>query len=201
VSYIWSDDSTTDAIEVGEPGSYSLTVTNEHSCTAENSIAIDNFEELVYSFISEDYYNDFDGMATVEIISGSEPIEIFWSNESTNFTVTSLSPGTYFFTLTDDNGCEFSDSVVIQDMSDINTEQVVDQFSLFPNPVSEILYISSENSNIIQIGVFDTQGRLIEKSVFDQNEISMDVSELSTGIYFFELDDGEQKRIFRIIKE
>ena len=54
-----------------------------------------------------------DGSATVSISGGTGPYNILWSNAQTTATASNLCPGAYWVTLSDANGCTFSDTVNI----------------------------------------------------------------------------------------
>ena len=58
---------------------------------------------------------DFDGEAVVEISGGVEPITILWSNAQSTDTISNLSSGTYFVTVTDDQGCSTVDSIFLSE--------------------------------------------------------------------------------------
>jgi hypothetical protein len=68
------------------------------------------------------------------------------------------------------------------------------QFTIYPNPPSNLLYISSKN-NIESLEISDLNGKqLIKKAGVN----SVDISELSKGIYFIKLND---KETFKFIKK
>lgn len=73
-------------------------------------------------------------------------------------------------------------------------------FSLYPNPVNNILNITVKNSMIINnISVSDINGRIFN---YDNTELSrLDVSNLSSGIYFITINTNEGKGIAKFIKQ
>lgn len=68
------------------------------------------------------------------------------------------------------------------------------QLQVYPNPVEDILYISPENLNSkdFEIRIFDFTGRMV-KQLIENNTglISVDVSDLTEGMYFIEIKSGE----------
>ena len=65
-------------------------------------------------------YNSDDGTADASLISGGTlPYSLLWSNGSSNAIITDLNPGTYRVTVTDDNGCIASNSVLISEPDEI----------------------------------------------------------------------------------
>ena len=74
-----------------------------------------------------------------------------------------------------------------------------DSFSLYPNPANNILTLSSnKNFEIIEISIFDINAKSI---LMCKNNSSIDVSKLTSGIYFIKIktDKGEFSQKF--IKE
>ena len=77
-------------------------------------------------------------------------------------------------------------------------------FSIFPNPTKGILNIKFENTEKeIQITVFDILGdKIISKSNFDnKNELKMDLSHVSKGIYFVKVQNKNEFEIQKIVIE
>ncbi|MGO3182535.1 MAG: T9SS type A sorting domain-containing protein [Aequorivita sp.] len=70
--------------------------------------------------------------------------------------------------------------------------------NIYPNPVSDELYIISEKGEIKSISIFSTSGiKVLEESKFHK---SIDVSGLSKGIYFMEIISYEGRSIQKFIK-
>jgi len=65
------------------------------------------------------------------------------------------------------------------------------QFSLFPNPCSEKLYISS-NTKTLDVKIYDIYGQLV---IQDKSKNEINISNLKSGIYFIEIDNVRQKFI------
>jgi hypothetical protein len=75
------------------------------------------------------------------------------------------------------------------------------KFAYYPNPVTDILNISSEK-NINSVYVYSIDGQLVLNQVYHNTEIELDLSKLKTGIYLVKvnLNDGSQKNL-KIIKK
>jgi len=75
-----------------------------------------------------------------------------------------------------------------------------DVFSVYPNPVSNTLFISSENTLIKSLSVYSVLGEKVIK--VNTNEFnSLDVSSLSEGLYFLKITTSEGKSIQKFIKK
>src|ERR1035437_3557096 len=74
-------------------------------------------------------------------------------------------------------------------------------FSYYPNPVSEKLYLTSSESIRI-IKVFTINGNLIESLTFNEESVSIDFSQVKSGIYFLEVNGAQETmKNIKIIKQ
>ena len=90
-----------------------------------------------------------------------------------------------------------------QDCENLSVDEFTENsLSMFPNPVDEILSIKSNsgNLNIRSITVYDLNGTqvAIKKGTYLN---SIDLSQLSSGIYFCEIDSDRGSIVKKIIKQ
>lgn len=69
---------------------------------------------------------------------------------------------------------------------------------IFPNPVTNILYVESP-ANITTIEVYDLTGKLIFTKALNKNQI--DISPLAKGLYFIKLTTEEGSVVRKFVKE
>jgi hypothetical protein len=79
-------------------------------------------------------------------------------------------------------------------------ENSISEVSLYPNPVSEILYFQNLPPGDHSIKVYSLQGQLIKFNDFSSEEIN--VADLTAGVYFIEIStvDGS-KEVLRFVKK
>ncbi len=67
-------------------------------------------------------------------------------------------------------------------------------FTLYPNPVKEVLNITTRFPEAFTVSIYDMTGKLLKSQVFDAAQNQMDVKQLNSGLYFavFESETGEQ---------
>ncbi|MBQ6276784.1 MAG: gliding motility-associated C-terminal domain-containing protein [Bacteroidales bacterium] len=101
--------------ETVRAGSRTYRVTDSEGCTAQATIditepeAITNEREEAEAYCSEEF-----GTVTIIPHGGVTPYSILWEDGSTNFTNNRIIPGQYnTYTISDANGCTFSDSTKI----------------------------------------------------------------------------------------
>jgi hypothetical protein len=78
------------------------------------------------------------------------------------------------------------------------------QFSIYPNPVKQTLILNSLNGmGKVNFKIFSTEGKLLSTMSLDfENQTSIDVSNLSNGIYFLNIEDESGNTITKkFIKE
>ena len=80
------------------------------------------------------------------------------------------------------------------------TDHQIYQATIYPNPTSEKLFISSNNTIIETIVIYTILGETI-KSVKSFSSNQLDVSTLSNGMYFIEISSKEGKLVKKFIKK
>ncbi len=114
--YGWSTGSTNDTITNISAGTYILTITDANNCTLTDSVDIIDPPLLTVQIISQTdplCNNDCNGGITIAGNGGTPPYAYSWSDGNTLPADTNLCAGTYYFTVTDNNGCMTSDSVTL----------------------------------------------------------------------------------------
>ena len=84
---------------------------------------------------------------------------------------------------------------IITETEDIT--QAVQQLSAYPNPCGDVLNIS-QNTTDARYFIYDLNGSLIQS---DKASSTINVSNLTTGIYFFTLVDETNTQTLKLIKK
>jgi hypothetical protein len=105
---VWQDGSTGNSIQ-GGPGSYSALVTDFAGNSATLPAVLNTFTPLTIEHTSTDVscFGLCDGTINLNIISGTAPINVLWSNGSVGGELSNACAGIYTATVTDANGCSF----------------------------------------------------------------------------------------------
>jgi len=94
------------------PGAYSVTVTDTTGCVGVANVQITQIPLPVSSTqVLSNATCSAGGSAVVVASSGQPPYTYMWSNSATTATISGLSVGTYYVTVTDSLGCTRTDSV------------------------------------------------------------------------------------------
>jgi hypothetical protein len=70
---------------------------------------------------------------------------------------------------------------------------------LIPNPNNGLFKVRSEDM-IQTIRITDMNGRSIKQVIVKQNEIALNISELSSGVYFIEVNTSKTRSIKKLIR-
>lgn len=123
----------------------------------------------------------------------------------TNPTVIYKNQGIYPVTLTVTNAYGNSyntktDYIKVTTNVGIETIQFL-PFSLYPNPANSIINIDIEDEKTGVLTIFDLHGREVQRNILNYKENSFDISELSQGIYLFQIEIGDEKYFTKVIIE
>lgn len=167
---------------------------------------------LYLSISSTPDSGNISGTATVIIDSGFPPYSYQWSENAgsqNSSTATGLSTGFYFVTVTDSVNCILVDSIQVSAFSAIKSKlsNFNSQISIFPNPAKNELkvLINSGSISSLKISVFNSLGKEVIKMekerVSQVNEIPVDLSGLTPGIYFITVNGDNVSSKTQFIKE
>lgn len=74
----------------------------------------------------------------------------------------------------------------------------VTSFSLSPNPAQNLVYITTAQSGIVQVKVFDLLGKKVLQHTLEQNG-NLDISSLKTGVYLVKLQQNNSISTKRLV--
>jgi len=154
-SYQWDDPASqqTSTASGLAAGTYNVTVTDNNGCATPVivSVTIDGpDEELNTELIPSVFGGDFnvacagDSTATIDLIisGGTAPYDVLWdlpgTDTSTDEDLTDLGPGMYVVTVTDVNGCETTDEIVLTAPEPISIESTTTPSLCFGIPTGSL---------------------------------------------------------------
>jgi hypothetical protein len=127
VSYEWSTGETTQLINVNEPGLYSVLVTDLNGCTETENINVSEYSSPQAKIIVLE--NHFcQGSGNAKLTSQASGLTYYWSTGATSKNITITQQGNYFLTVTNNAGCESSDTFNFQ-----IPDTLTNQFQLLNN--------------------------------------------------------------------
>jgi len=117
-TYHWSNGATSQTITGLGIGTYSVTTTDSHGCTATASIVLSEQNSNIFSFVMDSSKNSscvhtLDGDLYISINGGSPMYSYNWNNGATTEDLTGITSGNYTITITDQRGCFDSSTFVV----------------------------------------------------------------------------------------
>lgn len=108
--YLWSNGTNNQTLTVNTPGIYSVTVTNTNGCSGSDDITIGSFPQPTVNLGPN---RNLCVGASTTLNAGPGFVSYQWFPSGSTQSITVSSPGTYMVTVTDANGCEDMDTIVV----------------------------------------------------------------------------------------
>ena len=127
-------------------------------------------------------------------------LSYLWNTGDTDSTITPDTNGLYTVVILDTNGCADTASYNVTYITSTDIwDNLSSSISLYPNPVNDILNISS-SGNIKSLEIKDLLGRVIySSSELNSNNISLNTSSFSNNVYMVSCIVNDQLIVKKII--
>jgi hypothetical protein len=197
LSYLWSTGQTTQQIQVSQAGSYTVTVINANNCESTDEVQVQVLTAPNVNAGNDITVCENDFPVTLNATGNGAEVE--WSNgAATPFTTVTVG-GTYFVTTTAQNGCQASDTVEVTSDPCVGIEENVIEFSIFPNPTLDVVFIKTNDSNIENFEILNSTGQTVLKGMLNNQPIF--VGDLANGAYIIRIYNSEKELFKRIVKQ
>jgi len=115
--YVWSNGGTDSLIINLSPGIYTVTVTDDHGCSATGSATIEAGPcGIIQSEVTTPgCFGECSGSIALSFINNSPPITYSWDTGASTPVITDLCAGNFTVTVTDNAGCEIVGTFTVQD--------------------------------------------------------------------------------------
>ena len=201
-------------LPVTEAGIYGLSMFSDAQCTGlvSGEALVTTGGNLAYEVTPASCPDSFDGAITWSLAAGEPPASVAWTPPvGDEFAPANLAPGTYNLEVTDSNGCQYVETIVVPLAEGVdcrpyklyvpnafspNNDGINDEFRLFAPPNSNIREVKS-------LHIFNRWGDLVFKK-FDFEPTSplplwdgtFKGKETGVGVYAWqvvlELEDGKE---------
>jgi gliding motility-associated-like protein len=185
-TYAWSN-STNNKDLTGVPsGSYAVSVTNSLGCTATATATVNQPQALfVNATVAQNVScnGGNDGAITTTVLGGTPNYNYAWNNAPSVQSPTGLTAGQYTLTVTDNNGCVLSDTVVVTESGVLTLSANVSNVRCFGGSTGSVsitpsggtqpfTYAWSSAGNPTSQNLFNLTAGAYEVSVTDANGCS-----------------------------
>ncbi|KGO79764.1 hypothetical protein Q763_13035, partial [Flavobacterium beibuense F44-8] len=180
-TYLWNNGQTTATITGLAVGTYSVDVTDANDCVLTETFAINEPTTLSTTGSQTNVLcnGDDNGEATVIVSGGVAPYAYEWSNGETTDTVTGLAAGTYFVTVTDDNGCIIIQNFNISEPSALIEGSATSQTNVLCNGAA-----TGEINLVVEGGVTPYT------YLWNDGQTTASLSGLTAGVYTVDVTDA-----------
>ena len=110
-SYQWSTGALSRTIQVGDTGTYKVTVTSAEGCSASGGVSITTLHPTPFGFLPKD--SSICTYSFIELKSTRNFQKYLWNTGGSGTSITISKPGLYWLDVTDNNNCKGRDSVSI----------------------------------------------------------------------------------------
>lgn len=178
---------------------YTLTAVGGNGCTNSASITVTVNPAPVF-----DLGNDIVSTDISVLIGGPAGMSNYvWSNGETTQSSLLNGSGSYWLTVTDVNGCQYTDTIHF--ISTFSVEVLEnDWVSIYPNPTSSVVNISLKEyiSEQVRIELFNVTGqKIIVKELNDAQNLQLSVEHLPSGVYFINVVLGSKNYLAKLIRK
>ncbi len=206
-SFEWSNGSQASSIEELGYGTYLLTITDAAGCQRTGEASIGTTMLLGGVSIGTDASSSAsnDGSAYIIPTGGTPPYSFNWSNGASSDSIANLIPGAYIINLSDNLGCTFIDTIIVDFVNSIeHLPSKIKQIELSPNPTSDDLQIQLKHWDInsVDITISDISGKVHRNfnQLVTNNSLLINLNELPTGVYFITLKNNSTSISDKFIK-
>lgn len=143
---------------------------------------------------------------------GSNVFSVSWIDCNTNQILATTNPsfaptatGDYSAIITTNSnagGCTATTACVHVVISGIETNEVQQGISIYPNPVNDVLQIEIPSGEINAVEMYDITGALVKSFTnAGGNKIKINTTELAAGVYFIRVQSGNEMLVRKFSKE
>jgi hypothetical protein len=214
-TYDWSNGSTKDTADVTPPINtiYTLVVMDGNGCTDTSLTLVQIWPLPNVTFPTIGFGSPICQGNTALTITGGLPGGGTYSGNNVSggkFTPSTVGSNVILYTYTNNNhGCTDTASfdVIVTLCSDVNNISASSDFEVYPNPVSDNLYVKFDSKTLGTAATFtitDVTGRMVSETtstVGGELIVPIDVSTLSSGMYFIKIVSENTTQTSKFVKE
>jgi len=200
-TYAWSNSATTQNISNLAAGTYSVIVTDDNGCTQTTTVTVGEPSSITSTLDSIDAScgTCSNGSADLTVNGGTSPYTYAWSNSSTSEDLVNVMPGTYTVVITDNNGCQHTDTITVNFSTNLqDANAATENISVYPNPSNgENIFIrlpeAQTSTEPVLLTVYDVTGN----EVYTENLVAGNM----VGLYRVNLSLADGVYTFSIVQD
>lgn len=186
LSFLWNTGSNSQNISNLSAGTYTCTISDTSGCTDYITAQVSNHSgslAVANTLVTHESCSQSNGTLDLVLTGGSMPLSYQWSNSATTQNLNNLANGMYVCTITDANGCQVVDSVIIQN----NTGSLSATLSGLTNEICD------DNSGSITLSANSTNLSL--NYLWSNGDTTKNIHNLTSGNYTCTITDSNNCRL------
>ncbi len=198
----WSNGDQTLSISNLEKGLYDATITDAAGCISfVSSISVFSPDTIVFdASVISDVEGNSEGEIHLDAGGGVPPYSYMWGSPISFISgpsATELAAGEYTVTIIDAQFCENDTTIIVSGTTSILESNIDDLVQVYPIPANNYLNIQLNEVVAESIELLNLNGQvLIREADLNQeanpNHITMDVENMSAGIYILKITAGQK---------
>ncbi|MDA3911578.1 MAG: T9SS type A sorting domain-containing protein, partial [Bacteroidales bacterium] len=182
-TYTWSNGLDTQGIWVNTSNIYWIEASN-NGCSSTDSIEVFT-SDPEFSFAEDTIFTDLP-----YVLHSATGFDTYlWSTNETGESITVNEPGWYSVSMWNEYGCEVSDSVFVDDFTEITLQESF-IFSLYPNPASHATQFRA-SSYPCTVAIYTITGNPIKRLPLESDK-QIDLEPFAPGTYLIEVKTQNQ---------
>ena len=145
-TFVWSNGDNTEDISGLAPGAYTVQIIDNRGCSISKNFNLSQPTALNIAYTKADVncFGGNDGSIDLTVTGGTAPYSYSWDSGQAQADITDLVAGTYTVTVTDGNGCQFIESIVIDEpAAALSITNTVTDLSCFGSNNGSIALVTS----------------------------------------------------------
>jgi len=209
ISYIWSNGVSEKNLTDIQPGTYSVTVTDFNECVFQQTFLVEGNDSLLLNANVQNPSEGLsDGLINLSVSGGEGNYSFAWEHGPQTSVLTDLDEGSYTIIVTDEAGCQVSDTYLLSSTGTELPVAEMPQLVVYPNPVKESLNFrlngwSISSMDPLTVRVMNILGAVSqEKQFFDTSSgYTLAVDDLPAGVYIIKLSHRNQTIQTKFVKK
>lgn len=211
--YLWFDNDTSRIKKLSGAGSFNVTATSDIGCEVQGAKVITALQLPVVDLGNDTALcND-----SIYLLSAFRAgiVEYRWQNSSRGSRFEIKKAGQYRVTVTDTNGCQGNDTLIVTyklcekeepvDTTGINGRGAIAKlkYVVYPNPANDVVTIEGiEQAEIQSTRIISMSGEtVLERKIDNLQEVELDISSIEFGAYILVIKGKNKFYHFPLIKD
>lgn len=205
-SIVWSTGFSGNHLQNLGDGLYTFVYSDSWGCESVGSYILTEPPPLLSNVNVINETEAGNGSVSFDVLGGTPPYNFLLNGIPVNNPATNLSAGTYQLIITDQNGCLWEITFIIQGINNTQLEESVSEtWNWYPNPIKQgeigILHMPVSGEKL-QVSVYNLLGIELAGFEFENNisgELSIPIPSLAKGTYIITVRNRFMEKNFRVV--